>query len=475
MKEFTFTVADVLDCLHVSHPGLGAGDSKYIDCPFCGGKKKLHVVYSKNWALCMKCGKGGGMLPFAKEMLGASGNKDAARRINEMLGGQSVEYRQELKEAYRKQKEESEAKRSKASELASVDQRDITYRAFLKLLTLASVHEENLRDRGLNDEQIKKYGFKSVPALGKFTIPDILAKEGVTLLGVPLFYKENGKIAVNLGNKSGFYIPVKNLYGQILGLQIRLDVVKKKDSRYIWVASWFDNYFMEKGSSLSGVPKFHHVGFESGLKEKHIPAIGITEGPLKGDIAYELLPYKMPIIALCGLGNQMGLYKEIEMLQKEYGLKKVVDLTDQDKFDFKILKSSWKRHAKVIYKSFKACSQVFAKNPEELMVVRKCRKQILALILSEDTEANVIGGIKKIANQLVFLCRKVGGNEKELIDILKSLLNEITEMASENQVRRHCDHIFSEVERRGLEVERYKWDRKYKGIDDYLAAIFKKQ
>ena len=155
MKEFTFNVADVLDCLHVSHPGLGAGDSKYIDCPLCGGKKKLHVVYSKNFALCMKCSKGGGMLKFAKEMLGASDNADAARRISEMLGGQPAEYRQELKESYRKQKEESEAKRSKASELASVDQRDVTYKAFLKLLTLASVHEENLKNRGLNDEQIK--------------------------------------------------------------------------------------------------------------------------------------------------------------------------------------------------------------------------------------------------------------------------------------------------------------------------------
>lgn len=473
MKEFTFNVADVLDCLHVSHPGLGAGDSKYIDCPLCGGKKKLHVVYSKNFALCMKCSKGGGMLKFAKEMLGASDNADAARRISEMLGGQPAEYRQELKESYRKQKEESEAKKSKASELASVDQRDVTYKAFLKLLTLASVHEENLKNRGLNDEQIKKYGFKSVPALGKFTIPDILSKEGVTLLGVPLFYKENGKIAVNLGNKSGFYIPVKNLYGQILGLQVRLDVVKEKGCRYIWVASWFDNYLMEKGSSLSGVPKFHHVGFESGLREKHIPALAITEGPLKADIAYELLRYKMPIIALCGLGNQMGLYKEIEMLQKEYGLKKVIDLTDQDKFDFRIVKPAWKKHAKVIYGSFKSCSQIFAKNPEELMVVKKCRKEILSLVLSENTEANVIGGIKKIANQLVFLCRKVGGNEKELIVVLTSLLNEITEMASENQVRRHCDHICSELERRGIEVERYKWDRKYKGIDDYLAAIKK--
>ena len=93
--------------------------------------------------------------------------------------------------------------------------------------------------------------------------------------------------------------------------------------------------------------------------------------------------------------------------------------------------------------------------------------------MSEDTEANVIGGIKKIANQLVFLCRKVGENEKELIVVLTSLLNEITEMASENQVRRHCDQLCSELERRGIEVERYKCDRKYKGIDDYLAAIKK--
>lgn len=475
MNEFTFSIADVLDCLHVSHPGLGSGDSKYIDCPLCGGKKKLHIVYSKNLALCMKCSKGGGMLKFASAMLGTSDNSAAYRKIMEMIGGQSEEYRYIQKETYKKQKEKADKQKEYAAKLASVNERDRTYKAFLKLLSLAPEHEENLKNRGLNDEQIKEYGFKSVPAFGKFNIPDILAREGVTLIGVPPFYQENGRIAINLGNKSGFYIPVKNLYGQIIGLQVRMDVVEEKGCRYIWVASWFDNFFMYKGSSLSGVPKFHHVGFENGLKEKNIPAIAITEGPLKGDIAYELLRYKIPIIALCGLGNQMGMYEEIEILQKEYGLKKVVDLTDQDKFDFRIVKPSWKNHAKVIYKSFKNCSRIFGKKSEEAEFVKKSRREILSIILSGDTEENVVCNVKKIANQLVFMCRKVGRNEKELYTALSTLLNEIAEMASENQVRRHCDHIFSELERRGIEVERFKWDRTYKGIDDYLAAICKKK
>ena len=129
----------------------------------------------------------------------------------------------------------------------------------------------------------------------------------------------------------------------------------------------------------------------------------------------------------------------------------------------------------IIYKSFKNCSRIFGKKSEEAEFVKKSRREILSIILSGDTEENVVCNVKKIANQLIFICRKVGGNEKELYAALSTLLNEIAEMASENQVRRHCDHIFSEMERRGIEVERFKWNRTYKGIDDYLAATCKKK
>lgn len=52
------------------------------------------------------------------------------------------------------------------SELAPLDVRDRTYTVLLELLSLYSVHRENLISRGLTMEQIKERRYRSVPLYG---------------------------------------------------------------------------------------------------------------------------------------------------------------------------------------------------------------------------------------------------------------------------------------------------------------------
>ncbi len=65
-----------------------------------------------------------------------------------------------------------------------------TYAALLSMLTLNSAHREHLRAvRGLTDEQIEGFGFKSTPSSRVCrTLTERLVKQGCTVKGVPGFY-----------------------------------------------------------------------------------------------------------------------------------------------------------------------------------------------------------------------------------------------------------------------------------------------
>ena len=322
MLEFTFSVSDVLDYLGVPQEDHGIGDTKDLTCPICKGKKKLHVVYSKNYARCNKCGAGGGMLKLASEAMGIS-KSEAAKRIAQSRG-QHHDSQERLE--HQKVVEEARSYSSRKAPAADIKNRDRAYSAYLDMLSLSDRHRADLHRRGLTDEAIAVYGYKSVPVIGKETYPKLLLSQGISLRGVTGFYLAKGHWQDNIGWIRGFYIPVRDLEHRIIGLQIRQDDCS--ENKYIWKTSWHSKKLMEQGSNLEGIPKFHHTGFP---KTGEIPVLGLTEGPLKADIAVAL-GYKYPIIAIPGLTNQLGLYDELAYLKEARGLRVVHDLTDMDKF-----------------------------------------------------------------------------------------------------------------------------------------------
>ena len=70
------------------------------------------------------------------------------------------------------------------AQLADIETRHRVYSALLNHLTLASDHKQNLLDRGLTEEAIFKFQYRTTPLVGHETIAKTLVLEGLELYGV---------------------------------------------------------------------------------------------------------------------------------------------------------------------------------------------------------------------------------------------------------------------------------------------------
>ena len=59
-----------------------------------------------------------------------------------------------------------------------------------------------------------------------------LREKGLYLAGVPGFYKSQGQWTLKIPGR-GILIPVRDVQGQIQGLQVRLDNVEKRKFRWL--------------------------------------------------------------------------------------------------------------------------------------------------------------------------------------------------------------------------------------------------
>lgn len=169
---------------------------------------------------------------------------------------------------------------------AAPDILDISYKALLAELELSETHRLTLQRRGLTDSEIHALGYKSIPANGRQELITRLQTRDIKLAGVPGFYLKAGQW--NLSGESGITIPVRDIKGRIIGLQIRCD--KADGGKYKWVSSKGFN-----GGCSPGAP-VHVAG-----KVAKGAELWITEGPLKADI----LALKMgcTVLAVPGVGN----------------------------------------------------------------------------------------------------------------------------------------------------------------------------
>ena len=110
-------------------------------------------------------------------------NSDAYSRICDALqtGGHAPEYQPKGRAV--------SSKETPQSERASLQVIHHTLSALMEILTLTPTHRQHLRaKRGLTDEQIDRYGFKSTPPpyLCR-SITERLMSQGCTVQGVPGF------------------------------------------------------------------------------------------------------------------------------------------------------------------------------------------------------------------------------------------------------------------------------------------------
>lgn len=195
---------------------------------------------------------------------------------------------------------------------AEPDLLDRIYRALLQELTLIDAHRENLRARGLSDDEIFRRGYKSWPGTGRAEICKKLLEifDNKTLLRVPGFYwksdsKNTSRRWLSLTGYTGLVIPVRDVQRRIIALRLRIDDTEAaaKGGKYKWITSTYH------GGPGPGAP-IHIPGIDA---DPHGILIRVTEGELKADIATALSG--VLTLSVPGVGNWQPLIPILKELQ----------------------------------------------------------------------------------------------------------------------------------------------------------------
>lgn len=319
--DLPFGIMDVAGLLRLNIRRRAPGQV-YVDCPICGDRRgKMNLNTAKDLWRCNYCGEGGGMLSLYAKVYGVS-NSDAYREICDALAvnGFSPDYTVPEKTA------PTEAEQSDAASVQEVHQ---TFSMLLSMLTLIPAHRAHLRSvRGLSDDEITRFGFKSTPPpfLCR-SLTNRLVKAGCRVQGVPGFYvDDNGCWTVKFHQRtSGIIIPIFGVDGLIHGAQIRLDhPLKDKDDppektgvKYLTLSS-----AGKRMGTTSGSP-IHFVG------DPCSRVVYVTEGCLKADVAHALM--HRTFVATLGVNNTAKLDELFAFLHRN-GTEEIIEAEDMDKY-----------------------------------------------------------------------------------------------------------------------------------------------
>lgn len=301
-----------------------------MDCPVCGGKKTLHFDLNREVFNCPKCGSiGGGVLDAWAFFRNIEGINKKEKRKNAKKDLDKFYNTEEVVEGWQDLRKEREfvLPPAKEYELAPIEPRDYTYKNLLDMLELTNAHRKSLHKRGLTDEDIEAYGFKSFPKANLAGIASSLLFKGCNLKGVPGFYQDDQDNWTLVSYGNGILIPVKNAKGQILAFQIRLDSGKPK---YLTLSS-------SGRQSGASAKTFVHFAAKNCSDVSTIKKVILTEGPLKGDIINKYL--NVPVLAIPGV-NAINHLEAIIPQLKERGLKTVEIAFDMDFYDNEYVKKA---------------------------------------------------------------------------------------------------------------------------------------
>ena len=300
-----FDMSDIIYLLGFSPPPNGQS-SYYVHCPCCDEtprKRHLNINLKKNVFRCPRCGVSGGMFDLYSLVTGIP-RKDAREAIAARLG-----VPENRAEAHRSKTELLDVQEYPITDLET---RNATYSALLSKLELASDHRESLLARGLTEDEIERLGYKTMPVIGNTALAKQLQSEGAYLSGVPGFFRTKEDAWTFDHDQRGILIPVRSVDGQIQGLQLRRDNVKKRKFRWISSADRKDGCRAESWTHLTG------------------PAartIILTEGPMKADVIHALTGET--VLAVPGVNALGQLRKALEQIRTS-GTEEIKTAFDMD-------------------------------------------------------------------------------------------------------------------------------------------------
>lgn len=257
------TMEDVLDRVRLTVLKQRGNELNCL-CPYCDEPRReghLYINIVKNTFICHKCGRQGNALQLYA-LLTNQDTKEAYKELAQEIGSGTkrlhhIQYKLQYTQSQQKY-------------IAPPEARDKVYREFLKLLELSEEHKQDLLRRGLSEIAIRVKGYKTLfvtPKEKRLEICKTLLSKGLSLDGIPGFFKHKTTGEWDFIPYQGYAIPVKNLNGQIVGLQVRMD--EPAFSKYRWFSS----------SSSRAEANLHVTG---SMEDK---IVYVTEGVLKADVA----------------------------------------------------------------------------------------------------------------------------------------------------------------------------------------------
>lgn len=192
-------------------------------------------------------------------------------------------------------------------------------------------HLNYLLHRGIPMAEIKRLGYFSFPSgYASKKIFKLLLEKGITsdmVIGVPGFYKENGKACFK--GARGIGIPIHDINGKIIAIQIRQDNKGPNKSRYIWYTSSFasenvDSDGKGKTDGCSPGTPIDVVYPENMTKN----CVFITEGRFKA--AALARTYKSIALSVQGIGMYNGITDILKSLTDKRTIRKIYIAYDAD-------------------------------------------------------------------------------------------------------------------------------------------------
>lgn len=306
MVRFDYVKLPIVDAarrcgLAIDHKTLRRKEVE-ATCPFCGdhgaGKYHLSLNTDTDQFRCNLCNASGNSVTLYARLKHLS-NKEAAQ---ELMAANNL-YPLPM----------PPAAQPREMEPRPLAERHLVYTELLELLTLTERHQQNLLERGLSEQRIRRNMYRSLPETnsGRCLAAQLLSCSH-ELSGIPGFFTKYGEWT--MAGALGFLIPVRDKNGLIQGLQIRLDAQSGLDRKYRWLSS----RKLENGCrSYSWI----HVAGDTTRKRAFL-----TEGPLKGEVA-SFLGHDALFICLAGVNAIRGLKQVV----RELGVTELVEAIDMDR------------------------------------------------------------------------------------------------------------------------------------------------